>query len=244
MPKKQLQFDVLTLFPNLIETYASTSILKRAQEKGVVKVVAHQIRDFATDKHHTTDETPYGGGAGMVLMAAPILRGVEHIQKKNKRASKKRKIIILSAKGKPFTQKLAIEYATKYEHLVLVAGRYEGIDERVLEILSASGGKADEISVGPYVLTDGDVGAMIVVSAVARLIPGAIRLESLAEESHWNKVLKEERESKTLLEYPHYTRPEVITWKGKKYRVPKVLLSGHHKDIDTWRTKQRRASRH
>lgn len=239
MNKKTLQFDVLTLFPNLIETYAGTSILGRAQKKGVVNIAAHQIRDFTTDKHHTTDETPYGGGAGMVLMAEPILRGAEKVIKTHKVAPKKRKILLLSAKGKPFSQKLAVEYAKKYEHLVLIAGRYEGVDERVKTIL-----KAEEVSVGPYVLTDGDVGVMVLVSAIARLIPGAIRLESLEEESHWNKVLKQETQQKVLLEYPHYTRPEVITWKRKKYHVPKVLLSGHHKDIEAWRAKQRKTSKH
>ncbi len=233
--KKTLLFDILTLFPNLIETYAGTSILGRAQEKGIIKISAHQIRDFATDKHHTTDETPYGGGAGMVLKAEPILRAVEKISKEKKVSAQKRKIVILSAKGKPFTQKRAVEWSKKYDGIILIAGRYEGIDERVKTIL-----KAEEVSVGPYVLTDGDVGAMIIVSAVARLLPGAIRIESLSEESHWHKVLKEEQEVKTLLEYPHYTRPEVITWKGKKYRVPKVLLTGNHKKIDTWRSTKRK----
>ena len=262
-----MRFDILTLFPNILKAYCNESILKRAQEKGVIKIVSHQLRDYTTDKHHKTDEIPYGGGAGMVLKAEPILRGVEKLTKMIKMASaqggslptgrqalsggKRRKIIILSAKGKPFTQKKAYDLAKKYDHLILVSGRYEGIDERVKTVL-----KAEEISIGPYVTTDGDVGAMIIVSAVTRLLPGVIRWESLQEESHWNETLRQERRAKvspaqayglqlkaySSLEYPHYTRPEVVTWKGKKYRVPKVLLSGNHKEIEKWRSAKRHTS--
>ncbi len=168
----------------------------------------------------------------MVMKAEPILRAVEKISKSSRAH---RKVFILSAKGKPFTQKLASQCAKNFDHIILISGRYEGIDERVKTIL-----KAEEISIGPYVLTDGDVGAMVIVSAVTRLLPGVIRLESLREESHGNKVLEKEQ---TLLEYPHYTRPEVISWKGKKYRVPKVLLTGNHKKINEWRTGKRKIAR-
>lgn len=233
-----MRFDILTLFPQMLDGYFATSILKRAQEKGVAKIVSHQIRDYTTDKHHTTDETPYGGGAGMVLKAEPILRAVEKITKTTKVTATKRKVIIMSAKGKPFTQKLAYQWSNKFDHIIVISGRYEGIDERVKTIL-----KAEEISIGPYVLTDGDVGAMVVVSAVTRLLPGVIRWESLVEESHWDRVLKAEVKAneQQLLEYPHYTRPEVLAWKKKKYRVPKVLLSGNHKEIEKWRNSRRRA---
>lgn len=165
----------------------------------------------------------------MVLQALPILKATEAVRKETRK--KKTKVIVFSAKGKPFNQKLAHDWTKKYDQLILISGRYEGIDERVVKIL-----KAEEISIGPYVLTDGDVAAMVVASAVTRLLPGAIRLESLQEESHWNLLKKNEAEGRGL-EYPHYTRPEILTFRGKKYRVPKVLLSGDHKKITAWRKK-------
>lgn len=170
----------------------------------------------------------------MVLMAEPILHAVKSLKLKIKGRSTK--IIILSAKGKQFTQRMARNWARRYERLILISGRYEGIDERVRQIL-----KADEVSIGPYVLTDGDVAAMAVVSAVARLIPGVIRLESLAEESHWSWLTKREAvPGRKGLEYPHYTRPEVLRWKGRAYRAPKVLLSGNHREIANWRSRHAR----
>jgi len=167
----------------------------------------------------------------MVLQAEPILKAFSKIEKKIK--NKKKKVVIFSAKGKQFNQKVAYDWAKKYEEIIFITGRYEGIDERVRLAL-----KAEEISIGPYVLTDGDVAAMVVSSAVSRLIPGVIRLESLKEESHWNLLLKKEKDKKIGedgLEYPHYTRPEVLKYKGKNYKVPKVLLSGNHKKIEEWR---------
>ena len=173
----------------------------------------------------------------MVLQAETILKAFSEVEKNIKLArrggSKKKKIIILSAKGKFFNQKIAYDWARKYEEIVFITGRYEGIDERVKKAL-----KAEEISIGPYVLTDGDVAAMVVFSAVARLIPGAIRLESLKEESYWNLLLKKEKDGEAGengLEHPHYTRPEILKYKGKNYKVPKVLLSGNHKKIEEWR---------
>jgi len=163
-----------------------------------------------------------------ILIGIVIFRFIRNHLKK----SKKTHLVIFSAKGKQFNQKIAYDWAKKYNRIILIAGRYEGIDERVKTIL-----KADEISIGPYVLTDGDVAAMVVISAVSRLVPGVIKLESLEEESHWNLLLKKEAqvpEGKGL-EYPHYTRPEVIKYKNKKYSVPKVLLSGNHKKIEEWR---------
>lgn len=175
----------------------------------------------------------------MVLMADPILKAVNKITAGQ--PSKKRKIAVFSAKGKQFNQKMAYDWSKKLDQIILICGRYEGIDERVVKIL-----KAEEISIGPYVLTDGEVPAMAVVSAVSRLIPGAIRSESLAEESHWSQLIKREKrvkgDERGGLEYPHYTRPEVLEYKGKKYRVPKVLVSGDHKKIAAWRVSLRRAS--
>lgn len=232
-----MRFDIITIFPKIFDSYLNESILKRAQKKKLVQIKIHNLRDFTKDKHHKVDDKPYGGGAGMVLMAEPILLAVEKVKTKIK--SKKTKTIIFSAKGKQFNQKMAYDWAGKYDNLILVSGRYEGIDERATNII-----KVEEISVGPYVLTDGDVAAMAIISAVSRLIPGVIRLESLAEESHWNLLLKNERKAKDSgLEYPQYTRPEILIHKNKKYPVPKVLLSGNHKEIGEWRQARRRKGR-
>ena len=221
-----LTFDVITIFPEAFDSYIKASILGRAVKKRLVKINLVDLRRFTKDRHKTVDDRPYGGGAGMVMKAEPILKAVEEIKKKAK--NEKQKIILLSAKRKQFSQKMAYALAKKYNNIIFISGRYEGIDERVKLIL-----KADEVSVGPYVLTDGDVATMAMISAVARLIPGVIKLESLREESHWNLRVKEEERGK--LEYPHYTRPEVLEYKKKKYRVPPVLLSGDHKKIAEWR---------
>jgi len=235
-----MNFHIITLFPEIFSSYLNESILGRAIKDKKININFYNPRDFVTpaksqkknDKpYKRVDDKPYGGGAGMVLQAEPILKAFVKVEKKLK--SKKRKIVVFSAKGKQFNQKIAYDWAKKYEEIIFITGRYEGIDERVKQAL-----KAEEISIGPYVLTDGDVAAMVVFSAVARLIPGVIRLESLKEESHWNLTLKKEKQG-TLgengLEYPHYTRPEILEYKGKKYKVPKVLLSGDHKKIEEWR---------
>lgn len=230
-----LKIDILTLFPKITNAYAEESIIKRAQEKKLVRITAYDIRDFATDKHRKVDDRPYGGGAGMVLRASPIMRTVESITRRKKNS--KQKVIILSAKGKQFNQKTAYDWSREQKHLILVSGRYEGIDERVKKIL-----KAEEISMGPYVLTDGDLGALAITSSVVRLLPGVLgNTESLSEESfskiHNNTTLRLYG-STVLTEYPHYTRPEILKYRGKIYRVPKVLLSGDHKKIQAWRLNQ------
>lgn len=227
------RFDIVTLFPELIDAYAGASVVKRARERGVIEIVSHQLRDSAEGRHRKVDDTPYGGGAGMVLMAEPILRAVDTLKGRRERKGKT-KIVILSAKGKQFNQKTAATWAKRYRRLILIAGRYEGIDERVRLAL-----KAEEISVGPYVLTDGDVAAMAIISAVARLVSGVIKSESLAEESHGNLFSKKgsAKEDKEF-EYPHYTRPEAFTWDRKTYRVPKTLLSGDHARIGEWRRRR------
>jgi tRNA (guanine37-N1)-methyltransferase len=223
-----MKFDIITIFPKIFDSYFSESILKRAGERGHIKITIHNLRDFAEGKHKKVDDRPFGGGAGMVFMAEPILKAIDSLPSSKK---EKQKVVILSAKGKQFNQKMAYTWAKKYDRIVFVSGRYEGIDERVKTAL-----RAEEISMGPYVLTDGDVGVMAIVSAVARLLPGVIRLESLAEESHWNLLVKQEADAGGGgLEYPHYTRPEVLSWKNKKYRVPKILRSGDHKKIEAWR---------
>ena len=229
--RKTIQFDILTIFPKIFDSYFSESILGRAQKNKLVEIKTFDLREFATDRHRSVDDVPYGGGAGMVLMAEPLLRGVQQIKNSSKILDKKTKIVVFSAKGRQFNQKIAYDWAKKYDRIILVSGRYEGIDERVVKIL-----KADEISIGPYVLTDGDVAAMAVVSSVARLRPGVINLKSLEEESHFITTIKDEaQKTQRKLEYPHYTRPEVVTWKGKKFVVPEVLLSGNHRKIAEWR---------
>lgn len=231
-----MKFEIITIFPKIFDSYFGESILKRAQERGLIKIKVHNLRDFTKGKHRKVDDKPYGGGAGMVLMAEPILAAVNKIKKTK---DKKTKVIIFSAKGKRFTQKTAYELSKKYRRLILISGRYEGIDERVKAAL-----RADEISIGSFVLTDGDVAAMAVVSAVSRLLPGVIKMESLEEESFWNSLRKKEEKAEgESVEYPHYTRPETIEYGGKKYRVPKVLISGDHKKIEEWRRREIRNER-
>lgn len=239
-----MNFNIITLFPEIFRSYLDASILARAQKEKKIKFSFYNPRNFVPTSHKLrgtskpylrVDDRPYGGGAGMVLQAEPILKAFEKIEKKIK--SKKKKVVVFSAKGKIFNQKMAFDWAKKYKEMVFITGRYEGIDERVVKAL-----KAEEISIGPYVLSDGDIAAMVVSSAVARLVAGVIKLESLKEESYWNYLLKKEKEGRVgedRLEYPHYTRPEVLVYKGKKYRVPKILLSGNHKKIEEWRNKNR-----
>jgi len=239
-----MRFHIITIFPNIFDSYLNESIIGRAIKNKLVSIKFYNPRDYVKgnkSNYRPVDGKPYGGGAGMVLQAEPILKAFSKIKipppgrgKKNK----KKKIVLFSAKGKFFNQKMAYDWAQKYEDIIFITGRYEGIDERVRQAL-----KAEEISVGPYVLTDGDVATMTVASAVVRLIPGVIRLESLKEESHWNLLLKKEKDGKVGengLEYPHYTRPEILKYKGKKYRVPKVLLSGNHKLVEEWKKKTKK----
>lgn len=210
-----MRFDIISLFPESFTSYFDVSILKRAQEKKLLEIYTHQLRDFAHDKHKTVDDTPYGGGAGMVLKVEPIAEALEHV--KALVSEKNTRIILFSAKGKVFTQEDAKRLAA-YERLILLCGRYEGVDERVAEHLVD-----EELSIGEYVLTGGEIPAMIVVDAVSRLIPGVLgNTESAETESH---------SIPGTLEYPQYTKPEV--WQEK--RVPEVLLSGHHAEIEKWR---------
>ncbi len=239
-----MNFHIITLFPESFNSYLNESILARAQKDKKISFKFYNPRDSVkptisqkkNEKPYLrVDDKPYGGGAGMVLQAEPILKTFTKVEKSIKKG-KKTKVVIFSAKGKFFNQKIAYDWANKYDDIIFITGRYEGIDERVKIAL-----KAEEISIGPYVLTDGDVAAMVVSSAVARLLPGVIRLESLKEESCWNLLLKKEKAGGVGgngLEYPHYTRPEILEYRGKKYKVPKVLLSGNHKKIEEWRLKK------
>ena len=210
-----MRVDIFTLFPDMFAGPLDASILKRAQVAGLISVAVHDIRDWTTDRHRTADDTPYGGGAGMVLMAPPIVAAVEATLGDDLGQIP---VILLSAAGRRFNQAVARELAAR-PRLVLVCGHYEGIDDRVVEILGA-----DELSIGDYVLTGGELAAMVVVDAVARLVPGVIDAASVVEESH----------DLGLVEYPHYTRP--ATFRGLP--VPDVLLSGHHAQIARWRREQ------
>lgn len=212
-----MQFDIITIFPDIFDSYFNESIVGRAVKNGLVKINPVDLRKYTTDKHKTVDDSPYGGGAGMVMMVEPIHKAVKDIKKNGK-------VILLSAKGKKFNQKMAREFA-RLDQLVLICGRYEGVDERVAKHIAD-----EEVSIGDYVLTGGEVPAMAVVDAVTRLLPGVITKESLKEESF---------SKKGMVEYPQYTRPE----KFKNWKVPEVLLSGNHKEIEKWKkelTRERR----
>ena len=214
-----MRIDVLTIFPSMFGPVLGESILKRAQEAGKVKIGIHNIRDYTLDKHHKVDDRPYGGGSGMVLSAQPIFSSVEAILKKNRIVRSKRQILLLSPRGKKLAQgdfkKLA-----KFKQLILICGRYEGVDERVSRYLAD-----EEVSIGDYVLTGGELPAMVLIDAVVRLLPGVLgNKDSNIDESFQT----------SLLEYPQYTRPDVF--KGR--RVPVVLLSGDHEKIRNWRKKE------
>ncbi len=212
-----MKFNIITIFPKIFDSYFNESIIKRAQQKRLVEINIHDLRKYTIDLHKTVDDRPYGGGFGMILMVGPIYKAVKDIKK-----NKKRKIILLSAKGKKFNQKMAMRFS-KLDQLIIISGRYEGVDERVAKHIAD-----EEISIGEYVLTGGEVPAMVIVDAVTRLIPGVIKEGSLKEES-FSSISKE---------YPQYTRPEKIKLDNKERRVPKILLSGNHKKIKEWKEKK------
>lgn len=205
-----MQIHIVTLFPDMFKGPFAESIVKRAQEKKLVEIEVHNLRKWAIDKRGTVDDKPYGGGVGMVLRPEPVFNAVGEIKKPNS------KIILLSASGIPYTQKKATDYS-KLDNIILICGHYEGVDQRVADYLID-----EEISIGDYVLTGGEIPAMVIVDSVVRLIPGVLeKPEATLFESF----------SKPVLEHPQYTRPE--EYKG--YKVPEVLLSGHHKEIEKWR---------
>lgn len=209
-----MHIDILTLFPQMFQVMFSLGILKRAVDQKLVSVGVHYIRDYTHDKHHTADDYPYGGGAGMVLKPEPIFEAVESIEREADVP-----IILLSPQGRLFCQQVAQELS-HYSHLILICGHYEGVDERVREHLAT-----DEISIGDYVLSGGELAAMVVIDAVFRLVPGVLGSEaSPLDDSH----------VAGLLEYPQYTRPP--SYRG--WPVPEVLLSGNHAQIDSWRREQ------
>ena len=210
-----MQFEVFTLLPEVFPPYLESSILQRARQRGLIDVRVHNIRDYTHDRHHTTDDTPYGGGGGMVMKPEPVFEAVESVLGVPPPVP----VILLTPQGRVFTQRVAQDLA-RHERIALLCGRYEGVDERIREHLVT-----DELSVGDYVLTGGELPALLVIDAVSRLLPGVLGDPTGAEDdSH----------SMGLLEYPHYTKPpEFRGWK-----VPEILLSGDHRKIETWRREQ------
>ena len=214
-----MRFDIITIFPESLRVYLNSSILGRAQKDKKIEINLHNLRNFAEDKHKKTDDKSFGGGPGMVMKAEPVVGAVSSIIKLTTK-NKKLKIILFSPTGKQFTQKMAKNWAKKYDNLILICGRYEGVDARVKRALGV-----EEISIGPYILTGGELPAAIVADSVARHIPNVLGKE---------ESLEEERGTSG---FPVYTKPEVFEFKGKKFKVPKVLLSGHHIKIKNWREK-------
>jgi len=210
-----MRFDIFTLFPEVFQPYLVVSILARARRQGAVEVQVHNIRDWTTDRHHVVDDEPYGGGGGMVMKPEPIFAAVEGVLGRPPRAP----VILLTPQGRPFTQAVARELA-RLPHIALLCGRYEGVDERVRQHLVT-----DEISIGDYVLTGGELAALVVLDAVTRLLPGVLGdPDAPAKDSH----------AAGLLEHPHYTRPPVF----RGWEVPEVLRSGDHGRIARWRREQ------
>ncbi|MEW6179287.1 MAG: tRNA (guanosine(37)-N1)-methyltransferase TrmD [Chloroflexota bacterium] len=210
-----MRFDVFSLFPSVIQPYLEISILQRAIEKGLLEVHLHDIRAYTTDKHHITDDAPFGGGGGMVMKPEPIFTAIESVLGSPPSCP----VILLTPQGRTYTQQVAAELA-RYSHLALLCGRYEGVDERVREHLVT-----DEISIGDYVLTGGELPALILIDSITRLIPGALGDPDGAQDDSF---------ASGLLEYPHYTRPAEF----RGWRVPEVLLSGNHAEIARWRRQQ------
>ncbi len=213
-----MRIDVLTLFPEAFESILEVSIVRRAREKGLIEVVLNNIRDFAIDNYNSVDDKPYGGGPGMVMMCQPILDCLEQVEADEPTKGRR---IMLTPQGQPFSQNLARELAQE-ERLILIAGRYEGFDERIRIALQPM-----EISIGDYVLSGGEIPAMVIIDAVTRLLPGALGEKTSIDQESF---------SEGLLEYPQYTRPEVF----RELAVPEILLSGHHAKIEEWRKQQAR----
>ncbi len=214
-----MRIDIITIFPKMFAPVLNESMVKRAQAKGKVKLLAHDLRDYTLDKHRKIDDRPFGGGSGMVMGPEPIFRAVKALTGDRRQATGHPKIILLTPQGKKLTQAIVKKIA-RYKHLILICGHYEGVDERVRESLVD-----EEISIGDYVLTGGELPAMVLVDAVVRLLPGVL--------GDKNSLNFESFEG-NLLEYPHYTRPSVF----KGLKVPAILLSGDHKKIAIWRKKE------
>lgn len=212
-----MRFDIITIFPNIFDSYLNESIIKRAQKEKAIEIHIHDLRKYSKDKHKKVDDIPFGGGAGMVMTTQPLHDAITAIKKVNKGP-----VIYLTPQGKTFTQSKAENFSKKNSQMILLCGRYEGIDQRIRDTLVDQ-----EISIGSYVLTGGELPTMIMIDAISRLIPGVLGKEESHLEDSFSKAFDRKKE------YPHYTRP--ADFKGMK--VPEVLLSGNHKKIETWRKK-------
>lgn len=216
-----MRFDIMTLFPELVSGVLSESIIGRAQKSGVIEVHAHNIRDYSKDKHRRVDDTPYGGGMGMLMSPVPIYDCYTAITEPEVNPCQKRHVIYMSPKGEVLSQKKAMELAKNYDNLVILCGHYEGVDQRLIDEIVD-----EEISIGNYVLTGGEIPACVLVDCVSRMLEGVLSSAECYE--------KESFSDGETLEYPQYTRP--VEWRGRK--VPEVLLSGHHGNIDKWREEE------
>jgi tRNA (guanine37-N1)-methyltransferase len=225
-----MNFHIITIFPEIFKKYFEVGVMGRAVKEGKIKLNLYNLRDYSKDKHHKVDDTPYGGGPGMVMSVEPIYYCLEDIKNKIKSEKvdikeEKIKTVLLSAKGQQFNQKKAIEYKEEVEHLILICGRYEGVDERVAENLVD-----EELSIGEYILSGGEIPAMTVIDSVARLIPGVLGNEKSLQQESFNSDLRREK-----FDFPVYTKPENFN----NWQVPEVLLSGNHKKIEKWRKRDR-----
>ncbi len=218
-----MRFDIMTLFPDLIETVLSESVIGRARKAGIIEIHTYNIRDYSKDKHRRVDDTPYGGGKGMLMSAVPIYDCYLDVTDPEKNPSKRRHVVYMSPQGNVLTQAKARELSEQYDDVIFLCGHYEGVDQRIIDEIVD-----EELSIGDYVLTGGEIPACIVVDAVARLLPGVLSDAECYE--------KESFSDENLLEYPQYTRP--YEFRGRK--VPDVLLSGHHANIEAWREAEAR----
>ncbi|MBQ8403224.1 MAG: tRNA (guanosine(37)-N1)-methyltransferase TrmD [Clostridia bacterium] len=216
-----MRFDIMTLFPELVSGVLSESIIGRAQKSGAIEVHAHNIRDYSKDKHRRVDDTPYGGGMGMLMSPVPIYDCYTAITAPEVNSCEKRHVIYMSPKGEVLSQKKAMELAKNYDNLVILCGHYEGVDQRLIDEIVD-----EEISIGNYVLTGGEIPACVLVDCVSRMLEGVLSNAECYE--------KESFSDGETVEYPQYTRP--VEWRGRK--VPDVLLSGHHGNIDKWREEE------
>lgn len=217
-----MNFKIITIFPKIFDSYFSEGIIRRAQNQGIISIFSQDLREFTSDRHKTIDDTPYGGGVGMLMKIEPLYQAIKKLAP---RTNKKRKIILLSAQGKKWTQQLAQEYS-KINEVVFICGRYEGVDERIKNFID------EEISIGDYVLTGGELGTMIIIDSITRLLPGALGNETSSQDESHSQI--------GVLEYPQYTKPEKFKVRKKSYNVPEILLSGNHPKIKEWKEKHKK----
>jgi tRNA (guanine37-N1)-methyltransferase len=225
-----IRFDIITIFPDIFDSYLQESLIARAHKKKLIQVRIHNLRDWTFDRHKTVDDRPFGGGIGMVMKVEPIYKAVQSLKSRSRNSKskiKKSTTILFTPRGKKFDQKMAYRFS-KLDQLIMICGRYEGVDERVARYIAQ-----EEVSIGDYVVMGGELAAMVVIEAVARLIPGVLGKAKLLEERITKKG--------GFIEYPEYTRPEVFSpKKGVYWKTPRVLLSGNHKKIEEWKKKHGR----